>query len=117
MIGGGVAGLAAAWTLRNAYECQGLACSVHNYCCAHLASTDVLVLEKNTLAGGRVCKITLPSLPDQHFDAGASWIHGTSGNPVADIAKAIGMRTVTSTEGKKCACNTVALRDEKHHDS
>eukprot|EP00045_Choanoeca_perplexa_P017151 m.243328 g.243328 ORF g.243328 m.243328 type:complete len:780 (-) comp17462_c0_seq2:1769-4108(-) len=82
VIGAGVAGLAAAWTLRNAYECQ-----------------DVLVLEKNPCAGGRVRKITLPSLPDQHFDAGAAWIHGTSGNPVAEIAKAMGMRTVTSTEG------------------
>jgi phytoene dehydrogenase-like protein len=83
----------------NAKVRWGLTSCLH-ICMFTLLTTDVLVLEKNAVAGGRVRRITLPSLPDQHFDAGAAWIHGTSGNPVAEIAEAMGMRTVTSTEGR-----------------
>ncbi|EDQ86153.1 uncharacterized protein MONBRDRAFT_33927 [Monosiga brevicollis MX1] len=95
VIGAGVAGLAAAWHLRNSHRVE-----------------DVLVLEASDRAGGRVREIELPSLPGETFDAGASWIHGTVGNPIADLANSINMEKVVSTEGLQQQDVSLALFDQ-----
>jgi monoamine oxidase len=72
VVGGGMAGLSAARTLVD-------------------AGRSVVVLEATDRVGGRVR--TDRSL-GVAFDLGASWIHGTEGNPVTDLAAAAGAPTV-----------------------
>lgn len=82
VIGAGIAGLAAARTILDA----GRSC---------------LVLEARDRIGGRIW--TSSAWPDVPVDLGASWIHGTEGNPIYDEANRFGIDTtvfdVGSAEG------------------
>jgi monoamine oxidase len=75
VIGAGLAGLAAAQALK----AKGFA---------------PLVLEARERIGGRVHTSTL--WPDLPMDLGASWIHGVSGNPMTELARAAGARFVAT---------------------
>ncbi len=66
VIGAGIAGLATARELRS-------------------AGYKVMILEGRDRIGGRLW--TDRSWPDTPVDLGASWIHGTRDNPIADLAK------------------------------
>lgn len=78
---------------------------------------DVSVIEARDRVGGRThTSIAWPDLP---VDMGASWIHGANGNPLTDIAEAIGAdRTPTSydrsitfdAEGRTVDFNRAASR-------
>lgn len=69
VIGAGMAGLAAAQQLQR-------------------IGRTVLVLEARKRLGGRICTDARWGLP---LDLGAAWIHGIRDNPVADLARAIGV--------------------------
>lgn len=71
VVGAGISGLAAARQLQQ-----------HGF--------NVIVLEAQDRVGGRLR--TNRSLGIA-FDEGASWIHGTDGNPLTELARAAGMRT------------------------
>ncbi len=73
VIGAGIAGLAAAAQLE-------------------AAGVPVTVLEARQRIGGRVW--TWRGVEGLSLDLGASWIHGTEGNPIAALAKAKGISTV-----------------------
>ncbi len=72
IVGAGIAGLAAARTLLDRGQ-------------------DVLVLEARDRIGGRIWTDTAWS--EAPVDLGASWIHGTTGNPITNIAAQIKART------------------------
>lgn len=57
------------------------------------AGHRVVVLEARHRIGGRVWTTRLGSTP---VDLGASWIHGSRGNPLTDLARRVGARTVVS---------------------
>ena len=73
----------------------------------HDAGVDVSVIEARNRIGGRTFTSTL--WPDLPVDMGASWIHGTTGNPVTDLAAEVGatwtatsyMRSVSLAEDGK----------------
>jgi monoamine oxidase len=75
VIGAGLAGLIAARLL-------------------HDAGQDVTVIESRARIGGRIATSRLWT--DLPMDLGASWIHGTGGNPLTDLARAAGARTVAT---------------------
>ncbi len=75
VVGAGVAGLAAAHTLAE----RGL---------------DVVVLEARDRIGGR---IWTSQWSNAAIDLGASWIHGIEHNPIAELARTIGARTVATS--------------------
>lgn len=75
VIGAGLAGLAAA---------QALARAGH----------AVDVLEARERIGGRIH--TSRQWQDAPMDLGASWIHGVDGNPLTELARSIGVRTVAT---------------------
>jgi monoamine oxidase len=76
VIGAGIAGLTAAKTLQNdGYE--------------------VLVLEAKPHIGGRLKTDWTLGAP---FEVGAGWIHGPDGNPVTDLAKAVGAQTFVTDD-------------------
>ena len=54
----------------------------------HDAGVDVSVIEARNRIGGRTFTSTL--WPDLPVDMGASWIHGTTGNPVTALAAEVG---------------------------
>lgn len=60
------------------------------------AGQRVVVLEARDRVGGRVWTMRTD---DSILDVGASWIHGTHDNPLADAVHALGMRTVEFTVG------------------
>ena len=76
VIGAGIAGLAAANTLRQ----RGYA---------------VQVLEANVRIGGRIW--TSRMWPDAPVDLGASWIHGTEGNPITGLAELANARLISTS--------------------
>ncbi|OYU18243.1 MAG: amine oxidase [Rhodobacteraceae bacterium PARR1] len=76
VIGAGLAGLAAARVLADAGQ-------------------DVTVLEARDRIGGRIHTSRLWA--DLPMDLGASWIHGTDGNPITALARAAGARRVTTS--------------------
>ncbi|MES9536700.1 FAD-dependent oxidoreductase [Actinomadura sp. NPDC000600] len=78
VIGAGISGLAAA---------------------RHLADRgrEVTVLEARNRIGGRVW--TSRQWPGVPLDLGASWIHGIDGNPITDLARKAGARTVVTDPG------------------
>lgn len=76
IVGAGVSGLAAAAWLTN-----------EDY--------DVTVLEARRRAGGRILTDRSLGMP---LDLGASWIHGTDGNPLTDLAGAQGLGTRATDE-------------------
>jgi len=69
VVGAGFAGLTAADALR-------------------AAGRDVIVLEGRDRVGGRIWTADFGGAP---IDLGAAWIHGTEGNPVADLARRHGI--------------------------
>ena len=75
VVGAGIAGLAAARTLAD----RGL---------------DVVVLEARDRIGGR---IWTSRWSDAAIDLGASWIHGVDDNPIAELARTNGTRTVATS--------------------
>ena len=77
VVGAGVAGLSAAKLLTD-------------------AGRRVVVLEARDRVGGRVVTDRSGGVAT---DLGASWIHGVTDSPVADAARAFGMRTVEFTVG------------------
>ncbi|XP_051000622.1 spermine oxidase isoform X4 [Acomys russatus] len=79
VIGAGLAGLAAARALLE----QGF--------------TDVTVLEASSHIGGRVQSVRLGHAT---FELGATWIHGSHGNPVYQLAEANGLLEET-TDGER----------------
>lgn len=76
IIGAGMAGLAAGQRLR----------------AAGVAAT---LLEARERAGGRVWTDTALGVP---IDMGAAWIHGTTGNPITELARRYGLRTVPTDD-------------------
>lgn len=76
VIGAGVAGLAAARALTD-------------------AGVTVVVLEARDRVGGRVWTDRSLGVP---IDMGASWIEGVDGNPVTELARRHGVRTVAADE-------------------
>lgn len=75
VIGAGLAGLSAARLL-------------------HDAGQDVTVIEARDRIGGRI--VTSRAWAGLPMDLGASWIHGTRGNPLTDLARAAGAQTVAT---------------------
>lgn len=75
VLGAGIAGLAAARVLQD-------------------AGVPVTVIEARDRIGGRIHTSSL--WPDLPVDMGASWIHGTTGNPLTALAQELGL-TVTPT--------------------
>lgn len=75
IVGAGLAGLAAAHTL-------------------HAQGVPVRVLEARARPGGRVH--TSRAWPDMPTDLGASWIHGTQGNPLTALARQAGAATLAT---------------------
>ncbi|RMI33713.1 FAD-dependent oxidoreductase [Nocardia stercoris] len=73
VVGAGIAGLSAARALTD-------------------RGHDVMVLEARDRIGGRIR--TSDQWPDAPVDLGASWIHGVDGNPIADLARRAGARTI-----------------------
>jgi monoamine oxidase len=71
VVGAGIAGLGAAERLAK-------------------AGATVTVIEARDRIGGRTHTSHL--WPDLPVDMGASWIHGTTGNPVTDLAREVGLR-------------------------
>ncbi len=77
VVGAGIAGLAAAQRLRQ-------------------AGVAVQVIEGRDRIGGRIVTDSSLGIP---VDLGASWIHGTDGNPIVPIARSHGIATVVSDLG------------------
>lgn len=106
LIGGAVLGLAAPALLR----AQSLPVLVIGAGMAGLAAARVLadrgvpvqLIEARGRIGGRVA--TSRSWADLPVDLGASWIHGTRGNPLTELARAAGARLVSTGD-------SLALRD------
>jgi monoamine oxidase len=82
VIGAGIAGLAAARSLKD-------------------AGWHVTVIEARDRIGGRIWTSRL--WPDQPMDLGASWIHGTDGNPVTALADSIGAARVQTAYDRAIA--------------
>lgn len=61
----------------------------------HDAGARVTVIEARNRLGGRT--YTSHLWPDLPVDMGASWIHGTKGNPVTELAKAQGLKITPTT--------------------
>ncbi len=76
VVGAGIAGLAAARVL-------------------HDAGFEVTVIEARSRIGGRIW--TSEQWAGVPVDLGASWIHGITGNPVADLANSIGLPLVKTS--------------------
>lgn len=85
IVGAGIAGLGAAQTLVK-------------------AGVDVLVLEARDRIGGRIW--TSQKWADAPIDLGASWIHGTEGNPLTALAKQAGAKTASTDYDSALAFNT-----------
>ncbi|WP_298147290.1 FAD-dependent oxidoreductase [Flavobacterium sp.] len=76
VVGGGIAGLAAAKKLQS----KGF---------------SVVLLEANSKVGGRISTNRSLEIP---FDEGASWIHGPNGNPITELAQKAGAETFLTND-------------------
>lgn len=88
VVGAGVAGLAAARVLAD-------------------AGLSIVVLEARARVGGRIW--TSEAWPDVPVDLGASWIHGTDGNPVYQFAREKGIATTVFDVGSFDGAGTSVL--------
>jgi len=88
VIGAGIAGLAAARRLK-------------------AFGFDVLVLEGRDRIGGRIWTDRSRSFP---LDLGASWIHGTEGNPITKLAQEFGIGIAETNENSIATYNTSGER-------
>lgn len=75
VVGGGIAGLAAAKVLRD-------------------AGHEITILEARDRIGGRIHSLTVPALGQVEW--GANWIHGKTGNPIWGLVPQLGLRTHTT---------------------
>lgn len=89
IVGAGVAGLAAADALLDSDE---------------FAAHDVVVLEGSSRVGGRVETRPFSTKLPMNVEIGAAWIHGTQGNPFADLANIFGIE-----------CQEVSARNTSLH--
>jgi monoamine oxidase len=71
------------------------------------AGAEVVVIEARDRIGGRTHTSHL--WPDLPVDMGASWIHGTKGNPVTRLARTVGLR-ITPTSYSRSATFDAAGR-------
>lgn len=78
VIGGGIAGLAAARALAD-------------------AGHHVTVLEARPRLGGRLHTVEIAGVP---IDLGGAWIHGPEGNPMTELADAAGIRRFPTYDAK-----------------
>ncbi|MBD2329129.1 FAD-dependent oxidoreductase [Alkalinema sp. FACHB-956] len=85
VIGAGLAGLAAAQEL-------------------HKQGHNVIVIEARDRIGGRIW--TSSHWPDIPLDFGATWIHGTQGNPLTDLATQIKAQRLTTRYTQSITYNT-----------
>eukprot|EP00055_Hartaetosiga_balthica_P009207 m.36157 g.36157 ORF g.36157 m.36157 type:complete len:780 (-) comp6649_c0_seq2:154-2493(-) len=96
IVGGGLAGLAAARMLKDKY---GVA--------------DVLLLEASSNIGGRIQSTTLPSLPNIYVDAGANTVYGWQGNPVRMLVEKSECNTWSVGSNSQQIENTAAFNGQK----
>lgn len=82
VLGAGMAGLGAARALRD-------------------AGAAVAVIEARGRIGGRTHTSHL--WPDLPVDMGASWIHGTEGNPLTELARELGLKVTPTTYDRSVA--------------
>jgi monoamine oxidase len=96
IIGAGISGLAAAKKLKK----NGF---------------DVVILEAQDKVGGRLRTNRTLGIA---FDEGASWIHGTNGNPITNLAEQAGMET-TFTDDESLVCYDIngVLRTDSTYDT
>lgn len=85
VIGAGLSGLAAAREL-------------------HRQGNEVVVVEARDRIGGRIW--TSSKWTDMPLDFGASWIHGTQGNPLTDLADQINAKRLTTSYDRAVTYNT-----------
>lgn len=85
VIGAGLSGLAAAQEL-------------------HRQEYEVVVVEARERSGGRIW--TSFKWPDMPLDFGATWIHGTQGNPLTDLADQIDAKRLTTSYSRVATYNT-----------
>lgn len=85
IVGAGLAGLAAAREL-------------------HRQGHEVIVVEARERIGGRIWTSTKWS--DMPLDFGATWIHGTQGNPLTDLAEQIKAKRLTTSYDRTVTYNT-----------
>jgi monoamine oxidase len=85
VVGAGMAGLAAARAVMD-------------------AGKSVIVLEARDRLGGRIH--TSHQWADAPLDLGASWIHGVSDNPIAELAQKFGAQTVETDYAQELAYDT-----------
>ncbi len=85
VIGAGLSGLAAAREL-------------------HRQGHEVVVVEARERIGGRIW--TSSKWTDIPLDFGATWIHGTQGNPLTDLAKQINAKRLTTSYNRTVTYNT-----------
>ncbi|MEB3308972.1 MAG: NAD(P)/FAD-dependent oxidoreductase [Snowella sp.] len=85
VIGAGLAGLAAARELQR-------------------QSHDVIVIEARERIGGRIW--TSLKWPDIPLDLGATWIHGTQGNPLTNLAEQIKAKRLITSYDRAVTYNT-----------
>jgi monoamine oxidase len=69
----------------------------------------VVVLEARDRIGGRIWSQPMRDA-SMVVDLGASWIHGTTGNPISEVARDQGIHTVETDYGNATTyCNGHAL--------
>jgi monoamine oxidase len=85
VIGSGLSGLAAAQEL-------------------HRQGHEVVVVEARERIGGRIW--TSSKWTDIPLDLGATWIHGTQGNPLTDLAEKINAKRLTTSYDRTVTYNT-----------
>lgn len=85
VIGAGLSGLAAAQEL-------------------HRQGHEVVVVEARERIGGRIW--TSSKWTDMPLDFGATWIHGTQGNPLTDLAAQINAKRLTTSYDRTVTYNT-----------